>query len=97
MAAAAAAVRVGGTKRFFHEALNRLGLTGRDVGGENLRETALERLKYARSGPEDGDAEAEDDRRRPARPGAVTGGSSEVPDGDSRRWGGESGGGGLRG
>lgn len=34
----AAAAVVGGTKRLFHEAPNRLGLTGRDVGGENLRE-----------------------------------------------------------
>lgn len=34
----AAAAVVGGTKRFFHEAPNGLGLTGRDVGGENLRE-----------------------------------------------------------
>lgn len=44
-AAAAATVRVGGIKRFFHEPLNRLGLTGRDVGGENLRVAALDRLK----------------------------------------------------
>lgn len=80
-----AAAWVGGTKRFFHEALNRLGLTGRDVGGENLRETALEGLERACDGPEDGDAEAEDDRRGPARPDAATGGSAEVPDGDSRR------------